>query len=87
MTTTRQYLGATSELGGYGLPFAYDPLWRLSDLEPGDRTGHLERLLHRAITFEARFGSGIGFIRSDPSDGGLPSAHGLQRITNFNRPL
>ena len=36
--------------------------------------------------FEARFGSGIGFIRADPSDGGLPSAHGLQRITNFNRP-
>ena len=38
-------------------------------------------------TFEARFGSGIGYIRSDPSDGGLPSAHGLQRITNFNRPF
>jgi hypothetical protein len=40
-----------------------------------------------ATTFEARFGSGLGFIRLDPSDGGLPSAHGLQRITNFNRPV
>ena len=38
------------------------------------------------VVFEARFGSGIGFIRADPSDGGLPSAHGLQRVTNFNRP-
>jgi hypothetical protein len=68
---------------GYGLPFAYDPLWRYQTLSP--TTGINGYYLGEA--FEARFGSGIGFIRSDPSDGGLPSAHGLQRITNFNRPF
>jgi hypothetical protein len=34
---------------------------------------------------EARFASGIGFLRADPS-GGLASAHGLQRLTNFTYP-
>ncbi len=72
---------------GYGLPFAYDPLWRFQT-PPGinpvandiSTNGY-----YLGDQFEARFGSGIGFIRLDP-DGGLPSAHGLQRITNFNRP-
>jgi hypothetical protein len=68
---------------GYGLPFAYDPLWRYQTVS--QTTGINGYYL--GDTFEARFGSGIGFIRNDPSDGGLPSAHGLQRITNFNRPF
>jgi hypothetical protein len=70
------------------LPFAYDPLWRFQT-PPGpngipndqSQTGY-----YLGDQFEARFGSGIGFIRKDPTDGGLPSAHGLQRLTNFNRP-
>lgn len=57
--------------GSAGLPFCYDPLWRY-------RTG-----LHAGDADEARFGSGIGLIRNDP-DGAAPSAHGLQRLTNFN---
>ncbi len=79
------YLGATSGLsGGYGLPFAYDPLWRFQTTSattgtPGYYIGD---------TFEARFGAGLGFIQNDPSgDGYPPSAHGLQRLTNFNRPF
>lgn len=62
---------------GYGLPVAYDPLWRATTgIYPGAAT-------------EARFASGIGWVRPDPNPGTgtgastLPSAHGLQRITNF----
>jgi type II secretory pathway pseudopilin PulG len=63
-----------------GLPIAYDPLWRqVTGLYPDPLNA-----LGQNIP-EARFASGIGFIRNDP-DGGLPSAHGLQRLTNFNRP-
>jgi hypothetical protein len=67
-----------------GLPFAYDPLWRYQVLNPNTGVSgyYLDPL--NQTTLEARFGSGIGFIRSDPSDQGLPSAHGLQRLTNFN---
>ena len=73
-------------LGGYGLPFAYDPLWRSSNRRTRNRPAHSGYYLERH-TFEARFASGIGFIRNDPSDRRhVPSAHGLQRITNFNRP-
>jgi len=68
---------------GNGLPFAYDPLWRSQTINPTiPAQGY-----YLGAAFEARFGSGIGFIRADPSDNGLPSAHGLQRITNFNQPL
>ena len=43
---------------------------------------------------EARFAAGSfhtinsssSLLRPDPSDNGLASAHGLQRLTNFNRP-
>lgn len=60
---------------GLGLPVAYDPLWRAtvgSYPVPGSSP-------------ESRFASGIGFVRNDPNPGAssLPSAHGLQRITNF----
>ncbi len=74
---TITYFGAVANQGS-GLPFAYDPLWRYQTgvyLDPGGQSMP-----------EARFASGIGFIRPDPSDGGTPSAYGLQRLTNFNRP-
>jgi type II secretory pathway pseudopilin PulG len=61
---------------GNGLPFAYDPLWRFQTgiyLDPINNT-----------TPEARFGSGIHTMRTE-SDGHFASAHGLQRLTNFNR--
>ncbi len=73
--------------GGYGLPFAYDPLWRYQTgyyLDPSGQS-----------TPEARFAAGsfvttttsTSLLRPDPSPGGgLASAHGLQRLTNFNRP-
>jgi hypothetical protein len=69
-----------------GLPVAYDPLWRY-------QTGIYLDPLNLTMP-EARFGSanigginnGIGYIRADPFDGGPPSANGLQRLTNFNRP-
>lgn len=62
---------------GFGLPVAYDPLWRTA-------TGYFP-----GAATEARFASGIGWVRNDPNPGAgagastLPSAHGLQRITNF----
>lgn len=58
---------------GPGLPVAYDPLWRAV-------TGIYADPL-KAVTPEARFGMGVGWLRPD---GGLtPSAHGLQRVTNL----
>ena len=74
--------------GGYGLPFAYDPLWRYQTVNPSidrHRTGITSI---DTGTFEARFGAGLGFHPTRPSgDGNPPSAHGLQRLTNFNRPF
>jgi type II secretory pathway pseudopilin PulG len=84
--------------GGPGLPFAYDPLWRFYTINPAhyyandilDANGNPTQpggyYMGDTGALEARFGSGIGFIRHDPSDNGVPSAHGLQRLTNFNRP-
>jgi len=73
---------AAASSGGYGLPFAYDPLWRYQTgyyLDPVGQTAP-----------EARFAAGNtpagSFLRPDPSDQGLASAYGLQRLTNFNRP-
>jgi type II secretory pathway pseudopilin PulG len=74
-----------------GLPFAYDPLWRYQTLGPNSAhyppngTGYYLDPLGQS-TYEARFGYGLTTIRTD-SDGGPPSAHGLQRITNFNCPF
>ena len=89
-------LGANSGAsGGYGLPFAYDPLWRYQTVNPltPQANGPAPQppggyyLNDVNGSFEARFGSGIGFIRDDPtaktSGSALPSAHGLQRLTNF----
>ena len=66
---------------GPGLPFAYDPLWRYQTISTANGT----QGYYMGDTYEARFGYGLTTIRPD-SDGGPPSAHGLQRITNFNRP-
>jgi len=86
---------------GTGLPIAYDPLWRYQTVNPGNPYSNYLGNPQNANNqpnpqggyylfdngaLEARFGSGIGFLRNDPSDAGLPSAHGLQRLTNFNRP-
>jgi type II secretory pathway pseudopilin PulG len=87
-----------------GLPIAYDPLWRFQTVNPGrpysnyGTYGPNPPPIADAIqggyylfdqgAYEARFGSGIGFIRDDVYGNtidNLPSAHGLQRITNFNR--
>jgi type II secretory pathway pseudopilin PulG len=89
-------------INGAGLPFAYDPLWRYQTINPGATQANgpaasgfaaggyypfdVEASTPSGIAWEARFGSGLHFIRSPDADGGVPSAHGLQRITNFNRP-
>jgi type II secretory pathway pseudopilin PulG len=77
-------LGTSSSTnGGYGLPFAYDPLWRFQTISKVTGIAGY----YMGDTLEARFGAGLGFIQSDPAgDGFPPSAHGLQRLTNFNRP-
>jgi len=85
--------GATNlQSGGYGLPFAYDPLWRYQTINPLNPQANGPNQLPGGYylfdnqALEARFASGIGFIRPDASGGGtVASAHGLQRITNFNR--
>ena len=73
---------AAASSGGYGLPFAYDPLWRY-------QTGYYLDSIGQTMP-EARFAAGNtpagSLLRLDPSDNGLASAHGLQRLTNFNRP-
>ena len=65
-------------LPGPGLPVAYDPLWRaVTNIYPDPDDAAQYR-------FAA---SGPPSIRSDPNGGSAPadqpSAHGLQRITNF----
>jgi hypothetical protein len=92
----------TAYTGGAGLPFAYDPLWRyqatflnnspaLVQLQPNLTGVYLDpgNVLGLNIP-EARFGSGIGFLRpegyGDPTGQNLPSAFGLQRLTNFTYP-
>jgi hypothetical protein len=71
---------------GFGLPVAYDPLWRASvpnsNYASSPNFNSVGYYLNSDPS-EARFGAGLGTVRPDPS-GGLPSAHGLQRITNFN---
>jgi hypothetical protein len=64
-------------IAGPGLPVAYDPLWRATSSATASTTG-----FYPGAAAEARFATGIGFVRQDP-DGNDPSAHGLQRITNF----
>jgi hypothetical protein len=84
-------------INGPGLPFAYDPLWRYQTVNANNTQANGAGLpaggyypfdppgAAANFAFEARFGSGIGFLRND-LDGNPPSAYGLQRISNFNRP-
>lgn len=65
--------------GGTGVPVCYDPLWWYQVFVA---SGGTTLPLPLVPGQEFRFASGIGMLRPDP-DGGLPSAHGLQRITNF----
>ncbi len=68
---------------GAGLPICYDPLWR-AHAEPNPALGMTNGVgVYPNPSIEARFANGIGYLRNDPGDGGLPSAFGLQRITNF----
>ncbi len=62
---------------GPGLPICYDPLWRCVTGSYPDNSG--------GTGFEARFGSGIGFVRQEGAN--LPHASGLQRISNFQATL
>lgn len=63
---------------GPGVPVCYDPLWWFENYR--NSGGTVAPTLTAGS--EYRFASGIGLLRDDPS-GGTPSAHGLQRITNF----
>ncbi|QEH38166.1 hypothetical protein OJF2_67640 [Aquisphaera giovannonii] len=75
--------GASST--SYGLPFAYDPLWRQITVHPVTGTPGIYLDPVNQDTAEFRFADGTGLLPNDPG-GGIPSAHGLQRLTNFNRP-
>ncbi len=86
--------GVTSA-NGEGVPFAYDPLWRFqTNRDPNDPLTRPGTYLYapdptgtypNGIMPEARFASGIGSMRPDQVTGSIPpSAHGLQRLTNFN---
>ncbi len=92
-TTSLGFGASAPSSGGYGLPFAYDPLWRwytehasggiyLYDTNNPNYTTTL------GGTPEARFASGVALQASEgnESDGNPISAYGLQRLTNFNRP-
>ena len=88
-------VGATSPAsGGYGLPFAYDPLWRWqADHANGGiylfDTNNPDYNTTPGVTPEARFAAGDALRTLTPNDNdgnGPPSAYGLQRLTNFNRP-
>jgi type II secretory pathway pseudopilin PulG len=71
---------------GPGLPVAYDPLWRLTTPPPIPLGSQPAVGYFPGAPWEARFASGIGAVRPDPNPGAGasdPSAHGLQRITNF----
>ena len=77
---------AAANSGGYGLPFAYDPLWRYQTgyyLDPVGQT-IARGPIRGGIICDHNASSSL--LRPDPSDNGLASAYGLQRLTNFNRP-
>jgi type II secretory pathway pseudopilin PulG len=88
-TLTNNPAGAV-RTGGPGIPVAYDPLWWSVVHQVSAQT---QATPVTPITADAlypnvmvRFGQGIGFVRPDPNPGNgstSPSAHGLQRVTNF----
>ena len=101
ITVNGATLSTYPTINGAGLPFAYDPLWRYQTVNHGSEHANgpaasfppggyypfdPDATTASGFAWEARFGSGIHFVRAGDADGGLPSAHGLQRITNFNRP-
>ena len=59
---------------------------RSGGTRPGSVTNNGIQGYYRACV-RGPFRLRLGFLRSDTSDGGLPSAHGLQRLTNFNGPF
>jgi hypothetical protein len=76
-----------------GLPFAYDPLWRFQTVPPGQTQPGFYLDPNNALGLnlpEARFASGnnpVGStLRLELADQHLASAHGLQRLSNYNRP-
>jgi type II secretory pathway pseudopilin PulG len=82
-------VGASSlASGGYGLPVAYDPLWRWqTDHRNGGIYLYDTNNQNYPLTPEARFADGqLMKLSGDFDTNGVPSAHGLQRLTNFNRP-
>lgn len=74
LANTQVGINGIPQVPGPGLPVAYDPLWRYHTGIYADPTTTPEG--------EARFGNGLGFVGLWA--GVTPSAHGLQRITNFN---
>ena len=72
---------------GSGLPVAYDPLWRMTTPPPVPLGANPKVGYFLGAPSEARFASGLGFVRPDPNPAnaatGDASAHGLQRLTNF----
>lgn len=70
---------------GPALPIAYDPLWHAVTGVYPDPTVGATNIPNRIA--EARFANGQGWLRHDPdglgAPGGTPSAHGLQRLTNY----
>ncbi len=62
---------------GPGLPVAYDPLWWMMVF--AQTNGSV-----LPSNTQARFASGVGWVGPESGDGAVPSAHGLQRISNFN---
>ncbi len=80
----------TASYTGGGVPVCYDPLWRSVTEIPPLNYG-LNPFITTAFSgftaAEARFGAGVigsdRNVQANPAGGGAPSAHGLQRITNF----
>ena len=67
----------TKFAGGPGIPVCYDPMWWHEVYVASG--GTISPSLVSGSDY--RFGSGIGLIRDDGNS--APSAHGLQRLTNF----
>ena len=80
-------LPAGGFIAGPGLPVAYDPLWRMTTPPPVPLGANPKVGYFLGAPSEARFASGLGFVRPDPNPAnaatGDASAHGLQRLTNF----
>lgn len=78
--------GVSTPDGTPGLPVCYDPLFwaNVHYTTSADSAATQDTPLTCDLPGRpsGRFGRGIGLLRVDP-DGGVPNAHGLQRLTNF----